>query len=82
MNLARPTTLLVLALAAGNVSVTWAEEDAPPPQSKAGQFGDYKPQDFLSDYSRIKPVGDDSDAYRYRNPAVDAKKYSKLMIDR
>jgi len=82
MNPARTTTLLVLALAAGTASVTWAEEDAPLPQSKAGQFGDYKPQGFLSDYSKIKPVDDDSDAYRYRNPSVDAKKYSKLMIDR
>ena len=82
MNLTRTTTLLILALAAGTASVTWAEEDAPPPQTKAGRFGDYKPQGFLSDYSKIRPVGDDGDTYRYRNPSVDVKKYNKLMIDR
>ena len=39
--------------------------------SEAGQFGDYKPQGFLSDYSKIKPVGGDSDTYKYRDPSVD-----------
>ncbi|TNF96100.1 MAG: DUF3313 domain-containing protein [Gammaproteobacteria bacterium] len=47
----------------------------------AGQFGDYKPHGFLSDYSRLEPEGGDSDAYVYRNPEQIAK-YNKLMIDR
>jgi len=47
----------------------------------AGQFGDYKPHGFLSDYSRLKSEGADSDAYVYRNPRQLAK-YNKLMIDR
>ncbi len=61
-------TLILMALA---VPAAWA-----------GQFGDYKPQGFLSDYSKLKPEGGDSDAYKYRDPQVDAAKYDKLMIDR
>jgi hypothetical protein len=62
------TTLLLMALAA--------------PAAWAGQFGDYKPHGFLSDYSKLKPEGGNSDAYKYRDPKADAAKYNKLMIDR
>ena len=48
----------------------------------AGQFGDYKPHGFLSDYSKLKPEGGDSKAYISRISKADAKKYNKLMIDR
>jgi hypothetical protein len=48
----------------------------------AGQFGDYKPHGFLSDYSKLKPEGGDSEAYKYRDPKADVAKYKKLMIDR
>ncbi len=48
----------------------------------APQFGEYQAKGFLSDYSGIKAEGGDSNAYRYRNPKVDPKKYKKLMIDR
>jgi len=82
VKLLRMTTILVLALATGSAGVAWAEKGGASPQAKAGQFGDYKPQGFLSDYSKIKSVGDDSDAYKYRNPSVDVKKYNRLMIDR
>ena len=47
----------------------------------AGQFGDYEPQGFLSDYSRLKPMAGDKDAFAYKNPEAVAK-YDKLMIDR
>jgi hypothetical protein len=47
----------------------------------AAQFGDYKTQGFLSDYSKLEPEGGDSDAYVYRNPEQ-LGKYNKLMIDR
>lgn len=43
----------------------------------AGQFGDYKPQGFLSDYAQLKPEGGDSHAYVYRDPEADAAKYDK-----
>ena len=52
------------------------------PIAWAGQFGDYKPHGFLSDYSKLKPEGGDSEAYKYRDPKADVAKYNKLMIDR
>ncbi len=50
--------------------------------AQAGQFGDYKPQGFLSDYSKLKPEGGDSRAYLYKPDGIDRSKYKKLMIDR
>lgn len=46
-----------------------------------GQFGDYEPHGFLSDYSKLKPEGDDSGTYANKNPQAVAG-YNKLMIDR
>lgn len=46
-----------------------------------GQFGDYQPHGFLSDYTNLKPEGGESEAFVYRNPQLVAK-YNKLMIDR
>ena len=63
------TTLLLAAMAAS-------------PAGWAGQFGDYKPAGFLSDYSKLKPKGGDSEAYSYRDPSADMGKYDKLMVDR
>ncbi|MCP4398659.1 MAG: DUF3313 domain-containing protein [bacterium] len=48
----------------------------------AGPFGDYEPHDFLSDYSKIKPEGEGSKAFVYRNPDIDRSQYKKIMIDR
>ena len=48
----------------------------------AGQFGDYKPHDFLSDYSGLKAEGGDSEAYLYLPEGVDRTKYRKVMVDR
>lgn len=62
------TALLLITLAA--------------PAAWAGQFGDYKPHGFLSDYSKLKPEGGDSDAYKYRDPKAEGVKYNKLMLDR
>ena len=62
-------TLFLAALAATPAS--WAE-----------QFGDYKPAGFLSDYSKLKPKGGDSEAYSYVDPSADMGKYNKLMVDR
>ncbi len=69
--LVRSVAILALALTAGGSGL-----------ALAGQFGDYKPQGFLSDYTKLKPEGGDSDAFKYRNPSADAKKYQRLMIDR
>jgi len=62
------TTLLLLVLAA--------------PVASAGQFGDYKPHGFLSDYAKLEPEGGDSKAYKYRDPKADVVKYDKLIVDR
>ena len=48
----------------------------------AGQFGDYKPQGFLSDYSHLKPEPGESGAFIYSDPSVDKSKYTEIMIDR
>lgn len=63
------TALLVMALTAA-------------PAAWAGQFGDYKPHGFLSDYSKLKPEGGNSGAYVLLAPKGEAAKYNKLMIDR
>lgn len=47
----------------------------------AEQLGDYKPHGFLSDYSKLKPEGGDSDAYVFKS-AQGFAKYNKLMVDR
>lgn len=52
------------------------------PAAWTSQFGDYEPVGFLSDYSKLKPKGGDSQAYSYRNPEADMAKYDKLMVDR
>jgi len=48
----------------------------------AGQFGEYEPKGFLSDYSRLTPKGGDSEVYAYRDPKAEMGKYRKLMVDR
>mgnify|MGYP001815551186 CR=1 FL=1 len=48
----------------------------------AGQFGDYKPHGFLSDYSGLKPEGGESKAYLYLQEGVDRTRYKKVMVDR
>lgn len=56
--------------------------------TSGSSFGDYKPKNFLSDYSRLKPVktkgdyGQEHIAYRYIDPSVDFSRYDKLVIDR
>jgi hypothetical protein len=52
------------------------------PVCVAGNPGDYKPPGFLSDYSKLKPKGGDSEAYSYRDPKADLAKYNKLLVDR
>jgi hypothetical protein len=37
---------------------------------------------FLSDYSKLQPDPDGSEAMRYRHPAVDMKKYNKILLER
>jgi len=63
------TTLLLAAMAAS-------------PFALATQFGDYKPAGFLSDYSKLKSKGRDSEAYSYVDPSAEMGKYNKLMVDR
>ena len=56
------------------VSSAWAGDTS--------AFGDYVAKDFLSDYSKLKPEGGDSKAFRYRDESVDYSKYDKLLVDR
>ena len=51
------------------------------PESPAS-FGDYQAKNFLSDYSRLAPEGGDSEAYVYDNPAIDASRYRRVMLER
>ena len=37
---------------------------------------------FLSDYSKLQPDPDASGAERYRNPAIDMKKYNKVLLEK
>lgn len=62
------TTLLLMALVAA-------------PAAWTGQFDGYEPHGFLSDYSKLKPEGGGSHAYKYRDPKADEAKYKKVMID-
>ncbi len=46
ISLVRSAAILTLALTAGGSGL-----------ALAGQFGDYKPQGLLSDYTKLKPEG-------------------------
>ena len=63
------------ALTLASVGV-WAEE------AESGQFDDYQPKGFLSDYSKLTPEGGKSEAFVYRNPHVERSRYEKVMVDR
>ena len=64
-----------LALTLGLASLAQADTGHP-------SFGEYKSKGFLTDYSKIKPVGGDSGAYRYEDPNADTARYNKVMIER
>lgn len=66
--------ILLLALASTKSGATAGGASVP-------TFGNYQVKGFLSDYSKIRPVGDGSKAFIYRNPMVDKTRYKKLMID-
>ena len=48
----------------------------------APMFGEYQAKGFLTDYSKLPTTADADGAYRYRDPAADAGKYNKLLVDR
>ena len=75
-------TIVTLGLLMGPMGVSAQEADAEAVEAGTGQFGDYQPKDFLSDYSHLRPEGGDSEAFVYRDPGVDASPYKKLLIDR
>jgi hypothetical protein len=52
------------------------------PATWAGQFGNYEPKGFLSDYNMLQSEGGKSISFIYRDPQVDTSKYPKLLIDR
>ncbi len=53
-----------------------------------GKFGSYKPKNFLSDYSHLKPVETKTDygeghvVYRYIDTSADLARYNKFIVDR
>ncbi len=74
--------IVLLSLLTGSMGVSAQGAGAEAVEVKAGQFGDYQPKDFLSDYSNLQPEGGDSEAFLYRDPGVDISPYKKLLIDR
>lgn len=44
-------------------------------------FGNYQAKGFLSDYSKIKPAGESSGIFVYRNEALTKVRYKKILID-
>lgn len=55
---------------------------APLARADNPSFGEYKAKGFLTSYSNIKAKEGEDRVYRYVNPAVDASRYKKLMIER
>jgi hypothetical protein len=82
MRLTKYASALILTLAMGGAAAEAGKSDAPAADAKAGAFGDYHPQGFMSDYSGMKAVAEEKSIYRYRNPDVDGSKYAKVMVDR
>ena len=74
MLLKRPLAMLAMLAVTTLLSLTAAT-------SYAGQFGDYEPHGFLSDYSKLQADPKNEDVFVYRQPER-AAKYNKLMIDR
>lgn len=66
--------ILIMLLAVSGVG---AEE-----KQQAATSGEYVYKDFLSDYSKLEPMGDEPMPLRYRKPDVDFSQYNKVMVDR
>ena len=73
MRVVHTFTVLFFVFAFGTATAT---EDG------GGQFKDYQPKDFLSDYSKLAPEGGESEAYLFRDKTVDVTRYKKVLIDR
>jgi len=66
-----------LLLGAAVVSSTAHAADSSPPK-----LGDYQTVGFLSDYSKLKPEGGDSNAYVLEASPEVGSKYNKIMLER
>jgi hypothetical protein len=55
-------------------------EKTPSPETK--HLSGYKYAGFLSDYSKLQPAPDGSQAMVWRKPGVDFKIYTKVLVDR
>ena len=77
MKTIRYVVVMILAVAMGTV-----QAEVQQTKDAAQLMDDYHEVGFLSDYSRLKPDEMDDHALIYRDPAVDAAKYNKLLIDR
>lgn len=72
----------LLATAVGIANAADATESPAAAQSAPVTLGDYTTVGFLSDYSKLKPEGDDSRAYAFVPVHDGDSKYNKVMIDR
>lgn len=75
------TLMLAAALAASGIASA-EEKAASVSPAAAPTLGDYATKGFLSDYSKLAPEGDDSNAYVYVDSTVDFTPYKKLLVDR
>lgn len=59
-----------------------AKPDPSRPASETKRLSGYKYSGFLSDYSKLTPAPDGSEAMSWRKPGVDFKVYDKVLIER
>jgi len=66
---------LLLGAAVATSAVHAADSNSP-------KLGDYQTVGFLSDYSKLKPEGGDSNAYAFEASAKVGGKYNKVLLER
>ena len=76
------TTALTLRRVVGPAVLLLAVNLTATARADQPSFGEYKAKGFLTSYSNIKAKEGEDRVYRYVNPAVDASRYKKLMIER
>mgnify|MGYP003595648452 CR=1 FL=1 len=52
------------------------------PAVETKRLAGYKYSGFLSDYSKLQPAPDGSEAMSWRKPGVDFKAYDKIIVER
>jgi hypothetical protein len=65
-----------------SVAVVGASSQPEKPSPDTKHLSGYKYSGFLSDYSKLNPAPDGSDAMVWRKPGVDFKTYDKIIVER